>query len=65
MRITKIGKPIVRETDCFERTDALIVALHPRYLSIRLKGHKEAVEVEYGAILDLARKHAWRRNKVS
>jgi len=53
--------PLVRETDVFERSNALIVALHPRYLSIRLKGHSEAVNVDYGAILDLARKLSIRR----
>jgi hypothetical protein len=58
MRITKLtGKtPFVRETDVYERTDALVVALHPRHLSIRLKGHKDAVDIDYAAVLDLARK---------
>jgi hypothetical protein len=65
MMITKLGdkSPLVRETDVFERTDALIVALHPRYLSIRLKGHKEAVDVPYAAILDLGRKLAYRTQR--
>jgi len=53
--------PLVRETDVFERTDALIVSLHPRHVSIRLKGHREEVEVDYEAILDLGRKLAFRR----
>jgi hypothetical protein len=55
------GAPLVRETDVFERTDALIVSLEPRNLTIRLKGHREALSVDYGAILDLARKIAYRR----
>ena len=55
------GAPVVRETDVFERTDALIVSLEPRNLTIRLKGHREALSVDYGAILDLARKIAYRR----
>lgn len=55
------GSPTVRETDVYERSDALIVALEPRHLTIRLKGHREALDVEYGAILDLARKLAYRR----
>jgi len=50
------GSPTVRETAVFERSDALIVSLHPRYLSVRLKGKHEDLQVEYGAILDLARK---------
>lgn len=66
MRITKIGKtPTVRETACFERTDALIISLHPRHLSIRLKGRREAVDVDYGAVLDLARKLSARVYKAS
>jgi hypothetical protein len=55
------GAPLVRETDVFERTDALIVSLEPRNLTIRLKGRREALSVDYGAILDLARKIAYRR----
>ena len=55
------GAPLVRETDVFERTNALIVSLEPRNLTIRLKGRREALSVDYGAILDLARKIAYRR----
>lgn len=61
--MTKIrpGSPVVRETDVYERSDALIVTLEPRQLTVRLKGHREAHSVDYGAILDLARKLAFRR----
>ncbi len=61
--MTKIrpDSPVVRETDVFERSDALVVTLEPRRLTIRLKGHREALDVDYGAILDLARKLAYRR----
>ena len=61
--MTKIrpDSPVVRETDVFERTDALVVSLEPRRLTIRLKGRREALSVDYGAILDLARKMAYRR----
>jgi len=45
----------------FERTDALIVSLEPRRLTIRLKGRREAHSVGYDEILDLARKLAYRR----
>ena len=54
-------KPVVRETDVFERTSALIITLHPRYLVVHLKGQQEALNVPYGAILDLGRKMAYRR----
>jgi hypothetical protein len=53
-------KPLIRETAVYERTSALIVALHPKYLSIRLKGESTAVEIDYQAILDLARKLDYR-----
>lgn len=55
------GAPVIRETDVFERGDTLIVSLEPRALTIRLKGRREAHSVDYGAILDLARKIAYRR----
>jgi hypothetical protein len=67
LRITKVTEGrrlIVRQTDCYERTDALIVALHPRYLSIRLKGHRDSVDVPYDTILDLGRKMQSRWRKV-
>lgn len=59
--MTKLTKIVVRETDVYERSDALVVSLHPRFLTIRLKGHREAVTVDYGAILDLGRKLDWKR----
>jgi len=61
--MTKIrpDSPVVRQTDVYEPTDALIVSLEPRCLTIRLKGRREAHSVDYGAILDLARKLAYRR----
>jgi hypothetical protein len=54
--------PLVRETDVYERGDALIVSLEPRNLAIRLKGHRELWYVGYGEILDLARKLTYRRS---
>ena len=61
--MTKIrpDSPVVRETDVYERTEALIVSLKPRCLTIRLKGRRETLSVDYGAILDLARRLAYKR----
>ena len=56
-------KPLVRETDVFEYSEALIVTLHPRYLSIRMKRRQEALDVDYRAILELGRKLAYPRLK--
>jgi hypothetical protein len=53
--------PLVRETDVFERGDALVVSLEPRNLTIRLKGHREAHSIDYGAILDFIRKRDYQR----
>jgi len=61
--MTKIVKPVTRETDCYERADALIVTLHPKRLSIRLKGHREAVHIDYLSVLDLARKRGWQQQR--
>lgn len=59
--MTKLTKIVTRETDVYERSDALVVSLHPRFLTIRLKGHREALSVPYDAILDLGRKLEWKR----
>jgi len=58
--MTKIKKPTIRETDVFERTDAIIVELHAHHMRVRLKGHREAFLVDYGALLDLGRRLAMR-----
>jgi hypothetical protein len=55
--MTKIrpGAPVTRETDVFERTDALVVSLYPKYLTIRLKGRRgKPVELGYGHLLDIS-----------
>lgn len=52
----RADKPVTRETSVFERSDALVVSLHPKYLTIRLKGQREALAVDYGVILRLGRK---------
>ena len=61
--MTKIrpDSPVVRQTDVYERTDALIVSLEPRCLTIRLKGRREAHSVDYGTILDFIRKRDYQR----
>jgi len=53
--------PVVRETDVFERSDALVITLEPRRLTIRLKGRREAHSVDYGTILDFIRKRDYQR----
>jgi hypothetical protein len=50
------GKTITRETDVYERTRPLVVELHPKYLTIRLKGEGEPLMVSYGELLKMARR---------
>jgi hypothetical protein len=50
------NKPLVRETAVFERTNPLVVELHPRTLEIREKGKHAGYVVSYDVIYDLARK---------
>ena len=63
--MTKLSKspslPVVRETDTFERTRPIVVELYPRYLSVRLKGTREAHSAPYDLILDLLRKRDFGR----
>lgn len=58
------GKSVKRETAAFDRSDAIMVELHPKYLAVRIKGRREVYNVPYDAILDLGRKIAyggWKR----
>ena len=54
--IVKLGKrPLVRETDAFERTNPIIIILHARHMEIRLKNKAELYALTYRVVLDLAR----------
>lgn len=57
-------KTIKRETASFDRTDPLVIELHPKYLEIRPKGTRSGVTVDYGAIYDLGRRLQARRGAV-
>jgi len=58
--MTKIRKPTIRETECFERTDRIIVELHAHHLRVRLKGRSEAFLIDYGELLAHGRRMASR-----
>jgi hypothetical protein len=47
---------VKRETASTHRGRPLIVELHPGYLTLRQKGRRSAVAVDYGAVLDLGYK---------
>lgn len=61
-KLSKCRTPVVRETDTFERTHAIVVELCPRYMVVRFKRSTETYSVPYEAILDLGRKLDFRRN---
>ena len=52
--MTRITKPVARESATIERGRPLIVTLHPRHLEIRAKGLRQSFTVDYSACLWLA-----------
>ncbi len=52
--MTRIGKPVIRETASLERGHPIVIALHPKYIEIRLKQQRNSYRVDYGAVLWLA-----------
>ena len=49
--MTRIIKPVVRESAAFDRGRSLIVALHPTHLELRPKGTRHSYTVSYEGIL--------------
>lgn len=54
--MTQLTKPVRRETAATTRGRSLIVELHPGYMTLREKGRRFKMSVEYGAVLHLAYK---------
>lgn len=54
-------RPTIRETDVYERSSAIVVSLSPRYLSLRLKGSRESLNVNYDVLLDWLRRREFQR----
>jgi hypothetical protein len=52
--MTKITKPVTRESACLERGIALIVTLHPRILEIHIKGTRHKYSIAYDKCMWLA-----------
>ena len=61
--MTKIqpSKPVIRQTDVFDRTDPLIVELHPKHLVIRRKGDRASFDIDYQSLAVWLRKLDARR----
>lgn len=54
--MTLLTRPLRRETAVYYRNRALVVELHPHHLTLREKGRRFSLDVDYRAILDLAYK---------
>jgi hypothetical protein len=52
--MTRLDKPVTRESAVFDRGRALIVSLHPRHLEIRPKGTRTRYTASYDQIMWLA-----------
>jgi hypothetical protein len=48
--------PTVRQTEAYERTEAIVVELHPKHLAIRLKGQRGRYLIDYRELLAIARR---------
>ena len=48
--MTRIGRPIVRETAARERGRPLLVELHPGFLAFRLKGTRQRWPISYESV---------------
>ena len=59
--MTKLEKPLTRETAAAHRGDPIVIVLHPKYLQVRLKGKRDGMNVDYETLLDFARKLTWKR----
>lgn len=59
--MTKLTKPVIRETDSLEDSWPVVVELHPQSLVVRLKGKREAYALDYDELLLVARRLARRR----
>jgi hypothetical protein len=47
----KITRTIVRETDCLERGNPVMIEIGPRELTLRLKGQRRRYRMSYSGIL--------------
>lgn len=54
-----VDHPIKRETAVIDRRRPLVVELFDRYMTLRPKGTRQAVNVGYDVIYDYARKRHW------
>ena len=51
--MTSLNRPVRRETGAIVKGRPLVVELHAGYLTLRSKGKRHTVTVDYRAVLDL------------
>lgn len=61
--MTSIQRPVRRETAVLYRGRPLLVELAPRHLTIREKGRRDRVSVDFAAIYEFAMKIRFRREQ--
>jgi hypothetical protein len=54
--MTKLTKPIVRQTEAFDHADPIVVTLYPRFLTLRLKGAIDEIHLNYADLLKYGRR---------
>jgi hypothetical protein len=54
--MTKVTKPVVRETAAEYQHRPIVASLGPKAITLRLKGTREALTVDYPSIIELAYK---------
>ena len=52
MTTIKPAAKLIRETSAYYRGRALVIELHPGHCSVRLKGTRQAVSVDYRTLLE-------------
>ena len=52
--MTRLTKPVTRESACLDRGVPLIVTLYPKHLRLRVKGTRKFYTVAYDACMWLA-----------
>lgn len=50
MALTRIARTFVRETDCVERGERLIVEIGSRTIRVRIKGQRHGYELSYNSL---------------
>lgn len=54
----KIERVITRETAAFEKGRAIVIVLHPKFVTLRVKGTRESYNLTYDAAFSLAAKQS-------